>query len=91
MREEHAGQALTVLQHVVEVRVNDVDAQVVLWKRGAAVDDHRAALVLDHEAVHADFPEATQGDESNEVFGARGQNKARGRDDPVECAGKLRV
>src|SRR5687767_8201844 len=45
--------------------MNDVDAQIVFWKRRPAIDQHQATLVLDDQAVHANFPEAAKGDESH--------------------------
>jgi hypothetical protein len=39
--------------------MNDVHAQVVVREGGAAVYDEGAAAVLDHQAVHADLPQAS--------------------------------
>ena len=43
----------------------NVDAHVVVGESGAAIDDHDAAGLLQREAVHADFPEASEGNDAN--------------------------
>ena len=61
--EHHAFDLIGALQQVVEVRVDDIDARLVIGKRDPAVEYEQPSGALDHEAVHPDFPESPEGDD----------------------------
>ena len=65
--EEDAADALPLGQEPAEVWMPNVDADVVVGERGTAVDDHDAVCLLESEAVHANLPEAAEGDDANSI------------------------
>src|SRR6478735_8897523 len=67
VRQKHPVHTLTLRKEPTEVRMPDVDAHVVVGEGGAAIDDHDAARLLQGEAVHANLPQATEGDDANQI------------------------
>src|SRR6187431_2645550 len=65
VRQEDAVQALALCQEPAEVRMPNVDADVVVGESGAAIDDHDAPCLLQREAVHADLAEASERNDAN--------------------------
>ena len=47
-----------------EVGVDDVDPEAAVVERDPAVDDERLAALLEGEAVHADFAEAAEDEDT---------------------------
>lgn len=70
--DEHAVHALPALDQPGEIRVEHVDAVIVLGEAGPAVDDDDAVLLLDGEAVHPDLAEPTERHETNAIRTERG-------------------
>jgi hypothetical protein len=65
VREEHTAELLAPREHVVEIGMDDVDAEIVFGKRGSTIDQQQPPLILDDQAVHADFPEPAEGNQSH--------------------------
>src|SRR5262249_48130064 len=70
--EDDAAEAVAPSEDIVEGGVENMDAEVVRRKGDAAVDEHDAVVLLDREAVHADLPEAAEGDEAEGVRAGTG-------------------
>jgi hypothetical protein len=45
--------------------VQHIDTEVFVMKTGAAVDDQDAVVLLDGQAIHANFAEPAQRDQAN--------------------------
>ncbi len=70
VRQEDAVHAITLFDQPAEIRMPNVDAHVVVGEGGAAIDDHDAVLLLERKAVHADLPQASEGDDPNPIGGS---------------------
>ena len=68
VREHDTVEAVEVLHHPGPIGQDDVDAVFVLGESQSAIDHEHRAIALDDGAVHADFVETAERDESNVVF-----------------------
>src|SRR5436190_15581233 len=63
MGEHQAANLGTLLQHPIELRVNNVSSESCVRKGDAAVDEIDVVTLFERHAIHSDFPKATKRDD----------------------------